>query len=777
MRFALVLAGLTLLVGVAAPYVNADAFRGGIQNALEQTLGRKIEIGKVRFTLFTGPGFTLERVTIQEDPRYGLEPFAFIPTLEVRVRLDKLLLGQIRPLGLRMVDASLNLVKSDDGTWNAVALVERLGAPRRTPFNFFPAVQISDGRVDFKLGTRKSTFYLTDADLSIYPESSGKIYFQFEGSPARTDRAGNGFGHLTGTANWYLKPAALSGNQLEADVNLEPSNLSELATLFEGRDLGVHGNVSGHVVISGPFSNLHAQGEMRLDDVHRWDLLSSPGDSWRVNFRSRINLETHTLELATLPVSATENPLILQFKANDFMTHPTWSVLATMQKAPLAALLPLGKRMGMALPAGLEMDGALDGVVGFSNSAGLEGGVVITNAVAHIPNVPPLRSASANVTISGNRIHIDPAILQSDTGGTLRAGGDYDLATQNMTAGITVDQFSIAAFKQTTEAWFGSPEAMALMEDGSLSGNFRVNYPAQPLAQTPVWSGQAQFADARLNLPGVAEPVSHLQGRFTFDEDTFDLPRLSGVIGDASFSGSFRYAVNAKHTEHLRLEFKAADLAALEADLAPTLSDQGLFSRLPFTRRSIPAWLAERSMEGDVAIDQCSLKTTPAGALATHFIWQGTSVQLSDLRWKLPAGRLQGSGSIALSARLPRYRLALKLDGYPWSGGVVKLAGSVDSSGMGAAALQHLEAAGEFSGDGILFAGADPLTNVAGKFTFAFNGGTPLLKLTQVQARQNDEDWVGGGSNNSDGKLMLDLANGERQLHVAAELIPGGTTP
>ena len=98
------------------------------------------------------------------------------------------------------------------------------------------------------------------------------------------------------------------------------------------------------------------------------------------------------------------------------MTQPGWAVLADLRAAPLAPLLPLARRMGMALPAGLQMDGALNGVVGYSSTGGLEGGVVISNAAANIPNVPPLRSAMANVTISGEKIHIDPAILEADSG-------------------------------------------------------------------------------------------------------------------------------------------------------------------------------------------------------------------------------------------------------------------------------------------------------------------------------------------------------------------------
>jgi len=398
----------------------------------------------------------------------------------------------------------------------------------------------------------------------------------------------------------------------------------------------------------------------------------------------------------------------------------------------------------------------------------MEGGLVITNAVANIPSVPPLRSASASVTISGSKIHIDPAILQSDTGGTLRAGGDFDLAAQNLSVEINADQFSVAAFKQTTNAWFGAPHALSLMSDGKISGSFGVNFPKGG----PVWSGQGQFNNVSMEVPGVAPPVHGLQGKFTLDEDTFDLPHLSGQLGDSSFTGSYRYAVSANHPEHLRLQLETADLATLEAELTPTISDQGLLSRLPFTRRSIPAWLASRSMEGEVDIAKCSVNQVPIGPFSTHFVWQGTSVQLAELKLKLPSGKLQGSGTIALSARLPRYRLAMKVDGYPWSGGLLKLAGNIDTSGMGLVALQHLEASGDFWGEGVTFSSGDPLNSISGRFTFAFNGSTPLLKLTKVQARQGDEDWTGEGGSNADGKLMLDLANGERQVHMAADLTP-----
>src|ERR1700761_9132488 len=94
-RAALLLALLVLLIGCIAPFVNGASYSGMIERALEAALGRKVSFQEVHFTLFTGPGFSLRDVTIQEDPRYGLEPFAHVPRLDARLRLGRLLLGRI----------------------------------------------------------------------------------------------------------------------------------------------------------------------------------------------------------------------------------------------------------------------------------------------------------------------------------------------------------------------------------------------------------------------------------------------------------------------------------------------------------------------------------------------------------------------------------------------------------------------------------------------------------------------------------------------------------
>ncbi|MGA8030650.1 MAG: AsmA family protein, partial [Bryobacteraceae bacterium] len=675
-----ILAGLSaiLILGLVAPLISASRLTGRIQKALDLSLGRKVHFTSVHLTLFSGPGFSLDDVTIDEDPRYGLEPFAHVTTLKARLRIDKLLAGRMIFSSLRLIDPSLNLVKRSDGTWNVVELVQRLSAPRRAPLNLFPAMEVSGARIDFKFGTRKTTLYIADTDLAIYPERSGKVYIQFSGWPARTDRAGNGFGHLRGSASWYLSP----GEQLQADVTLDPSNLSEMATLFRGHDIGVHGTVSSHARIEGPATALRISGELRVEDVHRWDLLPSSGEDWRIRYRGGVDLLAHTLDLETTPWRKGDaTPVTLQMRVIDFLTRPTWSVSARLDSAPIQDLLPISRRMGLVIPENLAMKGVLAGDVGYSNNTGLSGAVAINNVEATLPNLPSLSAELVKMSISAERVHFEPAIIQTSAGGTLQAGGDYYLSTRHVTASLNADQFPVHALKSTADAWFGSPAALALLEDGNITGQLTYQHEG---ASPETWSGQFQFADCDLKPPGIAIPLTHSEGHVAFDNSTLELTRFSGTLGQQVIHGNYRYNALAKRPERIRLELPSADLTQIEAALDPTLRAQDLLARLRVTRRIIPPWLASRNLEGDLSIGQFSVNGANLGPLSAHFTWQGASLQFGAIQLTLPAGQIGAHGTVNLASYTPRYRFEAKVIGFAWRGGLLNAEGQFETYGTGA---------------------------------------------------------------------------------------------
>src|SRR5690242_13648526 len=89
--------GVLLLAALAAvaPQFNADAFRPRIQDSLERALGRKVQMGEVRFSLLTGPAFSVDRVVIHDHPAIGVEPLAYVNTLTARLSLWSLLRGRV----------------------------------------------------------------------------------------------------------------------------------------------------------------------------------------------------------------------------------------------------------------------------------------------------------------------------------------------------------------------------------------------------------------------------------------------------------------------------------------------------------------------------------------------------------------------------------------------------------------------------------------------------------------------------------------------------------
>lgn len=777
----LLLALLAILVlGLVAPFINAARFSGRLRAALESSLGRKVEFQSVHLTLFSGPGFSLENVTIGEDPRFGLEPFAYVPTLEARVRLDKLLLGQLRLSSIRLVDPYLNLVKQSDGTWNVVEMIDRLSAPRRAPLNLFPSLEISDGRIDFKFGVRKTMLYIAGTDLNIYPQRSGKVYIQFSGSPARTDRAGNGFSHFRGTANWYTRSS--KANQLEADITLDESNLSELTTLLEGHDIGIHGTVTSHARISGPLSGLRILGDLTLDDVHRWDLLPSSGEQWRVRYGGSLDLLAHRCDVRSLPAQAGEaTPVSVEILVDNFLTHPAWSVIANLRHAPLDQLLPLGQRMGIALPEGLSLAGSVDGAVGYSNDrGGLSGGVSIQNVIATVPDLPPLRSASADATIWPDHVHFDPAIIQTSAGGTLRAGGDYYFSGELAHASLSADHFAVNALKRTIAAWFGAPPALAAFAGGDITGqlNYSRSSDTDPAADpgAPSWSGQFQISDGTLDLPGLAMPLNHAQCRIAFDPRTLELSRFSAALGENTIHATYRYNAAAKHPERVHIELPSAALDQLEAALRPALQPEGLLVRLRVMRRSIPSWLSGRNLEGDLTINRFSVNQTLLGSLSAHFVWLGPVVQFTSLRLAQGESVVHAQGSLNLSSYSPQWRFQGGATGFTWGGGFLNADGEWQTSGTGIDCLRNLQANGTFSGEDIDLSATDSFDSISGHFDFSFNDGAPNLRLAGIEALQDGNEWNGEAATQKDGRLVVDLAHAGRQLHVISALAPERTT-
>jgi hypothetical protein len=770
LRYSLFAFAAILLLGVVAPYIGVGSYGSQIQTALESALGRRVQMGKVRYTLFAGPGFSIDDVIIAEDPRYGIEPCAYVTTVQARVRLDKLLLGKMQISALRLVEPTLNLVKRNDGTWNVVDLIQRLSRYNSRTLGVFPPLEISDARVNFKFGERKTIFYIDGADVALYPELSGKLRINFSGSPARSDRSGLGFGTFRGSVNWYLHPRTPDASQIEADLTLEQSNLSELTTLVEGYDIGIHGYVSSHLRLSGPAGALKFAGDMHLEDVHRWDLTTSSGEDWNVPYSGLIDLTRHQIQFQTLPTDpAHPSPAVLRVRVNDFLTNPSWSIMSALNHAPAENLLPLARRMGLAFPAGLALKGAVDGAVGYSNRSGWNGGVALTGITASIPDLPTLTVPSTAVNISNDLIHFDPSIVQIPEGSKFQVAGDYTPSTQRLSVTLSAENSPVDSLTKIISSWIDLPPVLSALQQGDFSGH--LHYEHQP-ADEPSWSGQFQLTGGVIQASGFGLPLKQLSARVSASVRGVDVTHLAGVLGANRVEGEYHYSAEPTAKEKLRFRTAKADLFDIQQALRPTFSPQGFLNRFRFGRRSLPKWLAKRNLEGELSIGDFSVDGIALGSLRSHFSWQGAQIQLSSLYLKLPAGVISGRGSINLLNVRPRFQLAATVSDYPWSGGTLDASGSLETSGADEDALLNLKSSGRFEAVDLSLSPEALFDRLAGNYSLSFESGWPQLKLADLEADRGETAWTGHGMSQDDGQLILDLQNSAGPIHIVSALLP-----
>ncbi len=757
-----------MLLGLIAPFVSVGAYRGQIQKLLELSLGRPVMLGKTSFTLFSGPGFSIEGVTIGEDPRYGIEPCAYVPTLIARIRVEKLLLGRIELAELRLIEPTLNLVKQSNGDWNILDILQRLGSRNSFSGRFLPAVEISDARLNFKLGLRKTLLYVDNANVAAYPEASGKVRVRFEGSPFRSDRSGHGFGVIRGSANWYLKPPAANANKLEADLILERTDLSETTALIEGYDVGVHGAVSSRLSVSGPENALAINGDLRLENVHRWDLLSASGEDWHVQFQGLVDLAQQKAQLETLRSGLNGAvPVVLQVKANNFLKQPLWSVLAQLQQAPAQNLLPLAARLGLNFPAGLTATGNVDGVVGYSNRSGWNGGLALNQVQASLPQSTVLDFPATVLSIINDHVHVFPSEVRTKTGLAGQVTGDYLVSSRLLSFALNLAGSPVDSLNQILGSWFNAPPLLSALQNGTISGTLR--YHAKAAAEA-LWNGDLQLTKGLLRAPGLAVPVRDLSARLSLANLQVDVPRFSAMVAGTPVGGEYHYNPAAARKERIRLQVGALNLAEIEHAFSASLTPQDFLSRLRWSRRAVPAWLADRNLEADVSVNHLLSDGVDFGALKGRFFWSGPAVQIAALQIVLPQGHLRAQGSITLSSGHPRYQISGSLSDYPFKNGLLDVSGHLETSGEGEQALANLQASGEFSGKDINAAPDVTFSKLTGNYTLTFAPGWPSLSLTDLQAEQAEETWQGSGTSDKTGALVLDLVNGTRQMRVLSTI-------
>ena len=760
---AAVAAGVWLGVGIVAPYVTVDQYAKRLQGSIERALGRKVELNGVHFSLFKGPGFAVDAVTIYEDPAIGREPIVYIQkdsgSMEIAPSIWSLMGGRFVIASIRLEGASINLAKSGPasqwGRWNFASFVNRSVMSRT------PAISVRDSRIHFKFGDKKSVFYLTETDLDISPPGSvGRGWsVSLDAKPARTDRPAQGLGSFRLKGRWLVDP-----ERLDLDMVLDRTGLGELTALMSGQAGSVHGTISARLHLGGPITNVGIRGRLNIEDVHRWDLLPPKGQGWPLDVSGQWNLISQQFEVQSNTARSVTLPLSVRFRASDYLSQPHWAVALNWNQFPAGPLLELARHMGAQIPPKLELGGSLDGAMVYSGEGSFQGKLAFHNGSVTIPDSPPVKFDQAYLVIDRGHVHLSPAVVRTADQDQAAVEADYAADDDTFNLGISTGGMKVSSLRAQVALaavpWFEQ------VQSGRWSGQLRY----RRAGGKGGWTGDLEVSDAQLAVPQLADPLQLTAAHAQIDGARVVLDHIKAQAGKVLFTGEYRYEPGAPRPHRVRLRSEELEASDLEAELTPVLRRNRSLLARAFGRATVPDWLVRTNVEGTVQVDDLMLNGTHLDKLRARLLWDEARVDIEGIQANLDTSVLAGKMAVNLRGVRPSYKVTGTLKGLPWQSGKVDAQGTLETSGTGIQLFANLKSEGTFTGSNVDIGGLTVCRTVSGNYSLTWPQAAPQLRLRDLNLRTADEIYTGSGGTQDDGRIVILLSNGSKEMRMSGPL-------
>lgn len=758
------LAALGLFAG-ALPFLSADAFKERIHRAIEQALERKVDIaGPVRFSLFNGPGFSIGDVVIHEDPAAGIEPFAYVSSLDATLRLTSLVGGKWELSRIVLEAPTVNFVKHQGG-WNVQPLLRQTSTTVRRQI---PEIRMRGGRLNFKIGDTKLVFYCANADVDVTPDSDTSLRLRFSVEPARTDRAAQGLGTLSGGGSyrWFSgRPA-----EVDVDVDLERSALADIATLFKGSGTEVSGFLATQAKVKGPLNSVQIEGRLRLEDIQRFDLLRAGSGTWPIQYRGTLDFPAGELSVRTKTAGAPE-PFLLRLRAQSLFTNPNWGTVVEFNELPVGALRDVFQYLNVDLPERGGLDGKLSGVLGYSQGRGLQGMVRMPEASLKLSD-GTAKVTNAVLSVDGAELRLQPAQLDLGNGVTATVEGSYRASQETFHWKSNGSALPLAAVVSSQKRLLDVSEipGLELLSEGSWQGAMQYS---RSTDAAPVWSGAFTIRGAKMAIPGMAAPVVIKAATGSLVANRLSLNAMQGSVGAIQFRASLRTDGPVARPARLRIEVDELDVGELERVFLPTLKrGTALLRTLSFRQQPLPEWLTGRHLDLQIQVASLWSGDTWLGSLEGGAVWDGAQIEMPAAKWERDDATAVAKIGIRLTRSEPEYRISAEVKSLAWMGGELDGAVKVETMGTGLALLRNAKSTGKFLGRNLAFGGEAEVASMTG--TYEFSGArTPSLKFTALEMISGAETFTGQGGSESDGKLAVEWNSAtRRKLRMAGTMWP-----
>lgn len=352
-----------VVVGLVAVgmLVNADAYRGRIEAALTDALGRQVTLGHLDASVLSG-SLVATAPSIADDPGFSSEPFVTAKEIKIGVEMLPLVLHrELHITGFTIEGPKIVLIRAADGTWN----YSSIGGKRQptAPSSGNPLPNLTVAKIDIKdgtleMGTRPATGparEYTDVNVSLQDFSfAGPFTFKLSAK-----LPGDGSLDVSGDAGPIAQGDA-SLTPVTAQITLKNADLAAAGLVDAGAGVGGIADLDAKVVSNGQTAQL--DGKLTLNKLRLAKGATPSEKPVDAEFGVSHDLKAMTgkVERATLQMGKAALSAAGTYASKGNVT--TVQLRVNGQAMPIDDLEAFLPSLGVTLPAGSRLQGGMMGM-------------------------------------------------------------------------------------------------------------------------------------------------------------------------------------------------------------------------------------------------------------------------------------------------------------------------------------------------------------------------------------------------------------------------------
>lgn len=161
---------LVLAVLILPFFIDANTFRPQIESAAESALNRKVTIGTIHLSLFSG-SVSIDDLSVSDDPAFSSSPFLTARSVAVGVKLLPLIFSRhLHVTGITIDQPHITLMRAPSGAWNFANLGEQSSSSKPAAVDSGPAAPASNTPQNVYV----QKIQITNGTVSVGKTASGK---------------------------------------------------------------------------------------------------------------------------------------------------------------------------------------------------------------------------------------------------------------------------------------------------------------------------------------------------------------------------------------------------------------------------------------------------------------------------------------------------------------------------------------------------------------------------------------------------------------------------